>query len=173
MSLNCFHVDAACYNQAYKYPLDIFLWGWLCCFAAQLSELEMSRRLNDRSLTFWLSGLFPPPLPLQCSLSLSTFPSAAGGLILCPLLQPGGLWLTTASPPVTSHCLKAIIYLFFWSPASFSWLCQILLWMFFSLRTVQTRTPSPLLLACCFPLSVQPNRCHINISAFIFHWFHH
>lgn len=63
----------ACYNQAYKYPLDIFLWGWLCCFAAQLSELEMSRRLNDRSLTFWLSGLFPPPLPLQCSLSLSTF----------------------------------------------------------------------------------------------------
>lgn len=41
--------------------------------AAQLSELEMSRRLNDRSLTFWLSGLLPPPLPLQCSLSLSTF----------------------------------------------------------------------------------------------------
>lgn len=47
------------------------------CAAVQLSELEMSRRLNDkvlsRFLTFWLSGLLPPPLPLQCSLSLSTF----------------------------------------------------------------------------------------------------
>lgn len=145
------------------------------CAALQLSCLSWKWVIDlTTGLSLFDWAVCSPPLCLCSAPSLCQhFPSAAGGLILCPLLQPGGLWLTTASPPVTSHCLKAIIYLFFWSPASFSWLCQILLWMFFSLRTVQTRTPSPLLLACCFPLSVQPNRCHINISAFIFHWFHH
>lgn len=40
------------------------------------------------------------------SFGLSSFPPAAsslGGLILCPLLQPGGPWLTTVFLPVPEH----------------------------------------------------------------------
>lgn len=112
--------------KAYRYPCDV-IWRLHRCTVVHLSEMEMSHRRNDellsRFLTFWWSCLFvasPPSafavlsLPPSLCQHFSLTTSSAGGLILCALLQPGGLWLTTASPPVTSQCLKAMIYVFLW-----------------------------------------------------------
>lgn len=66
-------------------------------------------------------------LPVPCSVCwyVNISPSSIGGLIWCYLLQPGGLWLTTASPVTDEILVCALVFTLTVANPTWSYSCHL------------------------------------------------